>query len=186
MKPAAVLLVLALLSCTGCSKQETPPPPPSGPALPKTVTFTDTNEVVAGEQVVVTEKSKAVTADLNLDGLQDVVMIEEAPDGREQVSIYIRKPVPDALPTPPTTPPPTPPALEPAKPPPPEPVFEVDMVSFYRAGVIHPLSSGRIIGLMTKRGRDAHTDILIVVAHPDGHNEIVHYQNEGTRFVMVR
>lgn len=169
MRCITVALILALLLPMGCGKQKKNVAPRRAPLpeLPATVSFSATNEIVEAEKIVVEKTDKSVTADFNLDGLQDVVMIEHTPAGKEQVSIYIRKPSPVA-------------PQDPAA-----PVFDVKTVSFFKAGIILPLTNGEIIGLMTHRGKDKYTDILLVVQCEDNRNEIVLYRNEGDQFVRA-
>ncbi len=101
-----------------------------------------------------------VEADLNLDGLPDLVLMRVMDDDTGEVEVFLRKP-------------------------PPEPVGGVaPMVQdnvYIRVGTIRCEAGARITGIAS-RTRDRYTDLIVLIGRPGQAPRMVHYLNNGTGF----
>ena len=142
--------VLCLCSCRADRKTEPPEVPPA-------FSFAATNETVEAREIPMEKSSRFVTADFNMDGLQDLAIIETAEDGDRQVSLYIRKSVSNGE--------------------------MKDLISYYKGGAIRLPTADNIIGIMSRR-RERFTDLILLMARPGSTNEMIHFHNNGAQFSM--
>lgn len=181
MKRCAVLVVVGYLAAS-CGRHQTPAETPA-PPLPTVFAFTNRAEVVTGEAAQTLEQGrKSVVVDFNQDGLKDLAVVDEMVDGQASVGIYIQQRAEESQP-------PVMPADGPASPPSPgtpatgsaaspSPVRKYKTI-YYRAGQVRRHVTGRIIGLASRDGA-SHTDLIVLVAHSNAPNEMIHYQNDGS------
>ncbi len=157
-RSAAVwLAVLAGIAVPAAGCRRAPPPPPPPPEQPRVFPITNTTETVREEDIHVRDADKAVEADFNLDGWRDLALVHSAGQKTNEVAIFIRKA-------------------------PPVPTADPQRAVYYKAGAIRRVLEGRIIGLASRR-RDRFTDLVVILAHTNAPNELLHYKNEGARFV---
>jgi hypothetical protein len=158
-------LTLCLLGFTGCKKE--PAEEPVKPDGPKPVSFQNTNKVVAAkvaEPDVTDTTVVTATADFNNDGLKDLAVLHKAKGRKNEVDIYIRK-KPDA----PTEGTPSATAKR----------------EYFHAGTIQQGGEGRVMGLMVE-SRQQFADLILLMEYSDRVNrEMVHYRNDGKRFIVV-
>ena len=117
---------------------------------------------LATDGAVVTENEagfdkNAVRADFNADGLEDVAIIDVS-TGANQITVYIRKKVPGN---------------------------DSDDPVYFEAGSIRRTLEGNIIGLMSRKN-GPYTDLIVLLAHPNRPNEMIHYRNDGKQFSEMR
>ncbi|MFC1462334.1 hypothetical protein ACFLQU_01900 [Verrucomicrobiota bacterium] len=172
---AAVLICLVI---SGCFKPVEPEPEPLPRELPKEIVFATSNlppPVVIEDETLQTAKN-SVVADFNLDGLDDVAIVEEVEE--------------------------EPPSTEPGKPavaplsvrPPEVTVYikakprkdggAIQKNLYHKAGAI-PSVLGRTVKGIASRKTVKYTDLVILLKEDDGSTEMVHYQNKGDRFVKI-
>jgi len=152
-------LVVALV-CVGCGEGEKVEdvPPPQAPPPAKVFSFTNTTEVATADEIGTVASDRSVRADFNLDGLQDLAVIEPDEEGDTHVTIYIRRPMPEG--------------------------DMSELVSYYKGGWIRPSVDGDVIGVMSSR-RDRYTDLILLLARADGPNAMVHFHSDGNRFTLA-
>ena len=88
-----ILCGLLLAVSSGCSKKkEVPPPPPVSeePVFPMKQPF-EAVETIPLEKLNISDHTKVVRADFNMDKLEDIALIEEDKTGQSSLSIYLRK-----------------------------------------------------------------------------------------------
>jgi hypothetical protein len=134
---------------TGCKEAAQP--------QQRTFDYSSQGPEVTLEETGIQSSRNAVHADFNADGLDDYAIIDQDGDGR-QVTIYIRKNVPDAP--------------------------ESDPI-YYQAGHIRRSLDGNVIGLMSRRGSQ-YTDLIVLVAREGHPNAMIHYRNDGSSFTEVQ
>lgn len=150
-----ILASLILVSCGGKKKIEPPPQPPQ-----RSFTFTETNSIVTASELEGAENAgKALKADFNLDGLDDLAVIRGQGHAQSEVDIYIQEKA------------------------------ESDGTGggetrFFRGGTIRRHDDGRIIGLVSKSNKEI-VDIILLVTYSNRPNEMIHYQNDGKSFTEV-
>ena len=160
MKCMMLMCLVVALICAGCGQNpEDVAAPPSQPPQPRVFAFTNTAEVATAEEIGEVLPARSVKADFNLDGLQDLAVVEEGiEEGETQVTIYIRRAVTEG--------------------------GVSELVSYYRGGWIQSATDGDIIGVMSSR-RQQYTDLILLVARPDGPNAMVHFHSDGSSFSLV-
>lgn len=143
----AWLGVTALLA-GGCSRDSDAPPPPRATSF----SFENAEETVTADRIRGDDSAKPIVADFNLDGLDDLAVMEGDGDNQNEIVIYIRKRGESEE----------------------HPVY-------YRGGSIQRHVDGHIIGVGHNR-RGKQTDLLVLVARTNGPNDMVHYFNTGRGF----
>ena len=153
-----VLLVsLILVSCG--EKQE--PVIPAPPQQQKTFEFTQTNTTVSASELESAENAnKALKADFNLDGLNDLAIIRTRGNAQSEVDIYIQQKT-DA-----TT------------------AQDSGGKSFFRGGTISRPNDGKIIGLVSSANKKM-VNIILLITYSNRPNEMIQYQNDGASFTEV-
>lgn len=178
MQRALLLMLMCCMTVSGCAKKKEAPAAPPAPAEPPAeVPFTSTNEVVVREDIqMADEQNKSVSADFDMDGLEDLAVIDPREGHQNEVNIYIQKPA-EA------------PAAEPQKPasapaggsglmsP------EKGKIEYYKAGVIRQPKDGTVIGLMIRKRKDI-TDLLVLLQDQTLNNQMLHYLNDGQKFYL--
>lgn len=176
------VLALTCLFQSGCFKPAEPEPEPIPTELPAEIVFGPTSlppPVEIKEETLQTAK-KSVVADFNLDGLDDVAIVEEVeeppPTGEDPKTG--KKPA----------------SIAPIKPPevtvyikakPKENVGAAAQKNLYhKAGVIPSILGRTVKGIMSRKTQK-YTDLVILFKEDDGSTEMVHYQNKGSKFVKV-
>ena len=151
-------LLVCLLVVTACGRKRAPERTAQlGPPHPSSFSFTGTNTTVAGEDLVVSVGVASVEADFNRDGYKDLAMVESDGAGENEVAIYIRKP---------------------------ERPAERTRVVYYRGGSIRRPLVGKIIGVASRQTAEF-ADLVVLVAHSNRPNEMIHYHNDGARFEEI-
>ena len=178
------VLVLFCFVVTGCFKPAEPEPEPLPKELPKEIVFAVSNlppPVVIEQEKLQTAK-KSVVADFNLDGLEDVAIVEEVVEESPPPSADPGKAGKGGVkPLPPPKPPEVTVYIK-AKP------REVDGVLqqnlYHKAGAI-PSVLGRTVKGIASRKTVKYTDLVILLKEDNGSTEMVHYQNKGDRFIKI-
>lgn len=167
------ILVLVVALAAGCAKKEPPAAPPATEEPPAEVSFTATNEVVVREEIQIADERKAVEADFDMDGLDDLAVIDPREGHQNEVNIFIQKPAeePAAAETPPGAS-----GVRIASP-------EKGKIAYYHAGVIRQPQSGTVIGLMIRKRKDL-TDLLVLLQDETLNNQMLHYFNDGQKFYL--
>jgi len=147
--PILFALVVTILS--GCAKEKPPVPQPT------VFAFTNIDETIPEEEINVAERTKSVVADFNLDGLKDLAILEHADQGRNEVSIYIRK----------------------------QDLEGGQATIYYKGGAIRRPVEGKIVGIAS-RVWQKYTDLVLLIAYTNRGDEMVHYRNNGARFTELR
>ena len=168
------MLVLVVALAAGCAKKEPPvAAPPATEEPPAEVSFTATNEVVVREDIQIADERKAVEADFDMDGLDDLAVIDPREGHQNEVNIFIQKPAeePPATGTPPEAA-----GTQIAS-------QEKGKIAYYHAGVIRQPQSGTVIGLMIRKRKDL-TDLLVLLQDETLNNQMLHYFNDGQKFYL--
>lgn len=148
---ACVCLLLA-----GCGV-EVPEAPQKKMVEEVTFSAAVSNLAVEIEETALADRSQAVVADFNLDGLNDVALVEAAGNDKNEVTLYMRE----------------------------KPSEEYPRQTVYRrAGTIQAPGNGNIVGVASRR-RETHTDLIILFRETGGTTELVHFLNKGDRLVRV-
>ncbi|MFC1461798.1 hypothetical protein ACFLQR_04695 [Verrucomicrobiota bacterium] len=170
---AITLLSITAMVLTGCSKKEEKPEP-----VPEEksniIEFDNVAETVVKEEIKMDKKQRLVEEDFNLDGLDDMAVVQVINEEENEVAIYIRKA--DEVPLAAASPQPV--SARRAK----KQTPGAEM--YYKAGAIRWGSGGKIIGVATRRSKK-YTDLLILISGTDGANEMIHYRNDGIRLSRV-
>ena len=156
----AGLISISVIACVSCSKTEEPEPEPE-PKEQTVFSFTDTNTIVKAQDIKPVSETSTVKADFNLDGGEDIAVVDKDEEGKEVVSLYIQTPVRDTA-----------------------AAKALEDKSYFRAGAIVPPEGATIRGVMSRR-RENYTDLLILYAYDYKDNETIHYRNDGTKFTLV-
>ncbi len=152
--------LLLLVGLCGCKRKEEPV---STSGLTPHVSFSNTTELVTEAEVAAIRETGRVEADLNLDGLPDLVLMRIKDDDTGEVEVFLRKP-------------------------PPKPLVPVDGVApmlrqneYIRVGTITCRAGARITGIAS-RTRGRYTDLIVLVGRPGQQPQMVHYLNDGSGF----
>ncbi|HNR93732.1 MAG TPA: hypothetical protein PKK36_03885 [Kiritimatiellia bacterium] len=167
------MLMLLVVLAFGCAKKE-PAAAPLPEQPPAEVPFTATNEVVMREEIQIADERKAVEADFDMDGLDDLAVIDPREGHQNEVNIFIQKPADE-----PSAAPAAAAAASGARLVSPE---KGKMV-YYRAGVIRQPADGTVIGLMIRKRKDI-TDLLVLLQDETLNNQMLHYFNDGKKFYL--
>lgn len=179
-----VVLIVGMFLCvitTGCFKPAEPEPEPIPTELPAEIVFEETNlppPVEIKEETLQTTKN-SVVADFNLDGLDDVAIVEEV---EEEPPPETGEPGDKVGPLTPIKPPEVTVYIK-AKPT--TGGTGVQKNLYHKAGVI-PSILGRTVKGIASRKREKYTDLVILFKEDSGTTEMVHYQNRGSKFVKVQ
>lgn len=161
MKYYASFLVAAVVAvCSGCGAEIEPAQERKDVPRPTEIiefSAADDAEAVVLSDDEVRTSAESVVADFNLDGIDDVAIIQEAEGDAKEVVVYIGK-------------------KEGAK--------KGRALTFGMAGSIHSVWNGRIAGIATSR-RKKYTDLIILVQREGGPTQMIHYRNSGDKFVLV-
>jgi hypothetical protein len=149
-----------VVAICGCKPK---PKPVQGAGRTSHLSFTNTAEVVSKAEVDAIRETGRVEADLNLDGLPDLVLMRVMDDDTGEVEVFLRKP-------------------------PTEPVEPVGSVApmvqenaYIRVGTIRCEVGARITGIAS-RTRGRYTDLIVLVGRPGQVPRMVHYLNDGAGF----
>jgi hypothetical protein len=152
-----VLLVSLILVSCGKKQETVVPPPPQQ----KTFEFTQTNTIVDASELESAENAnKALKADFNLDGLNDLAIIRTSGNAQSEVDIYIQRKT-DA-----TT------------------AQDSGGTSFFRGGTISRPNDGKIIGLVSRANKKM-VNIILLITYSNRPNEMIQYRNDGASFTEV-
>lgn len=175
------LKALVPLFVAGCLQVEEPEEPALPEELPSQIVFSESNlpaAVELSDEMLQTAK-KSVVADFNLDGLEDVAIVEEVDEGAApaapanggtkqpkvaplkapEVTVYIRS----------------------------KPKKGGSVVGgnlYHKAGVIPSVLGKTVKGIASRKTRE-YTDLVILFKEDSGTTEMVHYQNKGDRFIKI-
>ena len=150
--------LVALFALAGCS-ESVPPPQPAG--LPKEISLKNTDEVVPAKDISSKDLAKSVQADFNLDGLKDVALVKQVDPTVNELTIYIKKPE------------------EPAS-----TSGGQQGSAYYRTATLRDSLDGKLVGIASRQ-RDKFTDLIILMAHSNAATEMLHYENDGSRFQLI-
>jgi len=124
------------------------------------VSFSNITEVVSETEVNAIQEAGRVEADLNLDGLPDLVLMRTKEDDTGEVEVFLRRPPPKSV----------------------EGVAPMVQENAYiRVGTIQCKAGARITGIAS-RTRGRFTDLIVLVGREGQEAQMVHYLNDGTGF----
>ncbi|MGD9873469.1 MAG: hypothetical protein AB7T27_04280 [Kiritimatiellia bacterium] len=180
MQRTTLLMLILSLAAFGCAKKEEPAALSPAPAEPPAeVPFTSTEEVVAREDIqMAEEQNKTVTADFDMDGLEDLAVVDPRDGHQNEVNIYIQKPEEKQAQPAPSTAPAAPAGGAASLTSP-----EKGKIQYYKAGVIRQPKDGTVIGLMIRKRKDI-TDLLVLLQDQTLNNQMLHYLNDGQKFFL--